>query len=147
MLGALLAEAGHVDQAIAAYRRAIELDERNFAARNNLALLLADQGDLDGALSVAQEAYALADTQPDVVDTLGWLYLKRGLVERSIALLEKAHVAAPELPAPQLHLALAYRADGRASQARRLLTDLLEGLEAGSPLGAEASAALRSLED
>jgi len=147
MLGVLLAEAGHVDQAIAAYRRAIELDERNFAARNNLALLLADQGDLDGALSVAQEAYALADTQPDVVDTLGWLYLERGLVERSIALLEKAHAAAPQLPAPQLHLALAYRADGRTGQARRLLTDLLEGLEADSPLGVEASAALRSLED
>jgi len=147
MLGALLAEAGHVDQAIAAYRRAIELDERNFAARNNLALLLADQGELDGALSVAQEAYALADSQPDVVDTLGWLYLERGLVERSIALLEKAHAAAPEFPATQLHLALAYRADGRESQARRLLTDLLEGLEAGSPLEAEVNAALRSLED
>ncbi len=144
--GAVLAELGRVDEAEAVYERAIELDERNFAARNNLALLRERRGDLTGALEAAQQAYALAESDPQVVDTLGWLYLQRGLTERSIALLERAHAANPDLASAQLHLALAYREAERDGDALRLLESLLERLPADAPEAREAHAALASLQ-
>jgi Flp pilus assembly protein TadD len=124
MLGVIQAKAGDVDQAIASYRRAAELDDAAFEPRNNLAELLSLRGDLHGALVAAQEAYAIAGNHPYVMDTLGWLYLRKGLVDRSISLLEDACAAAPDLPDAQLHLALAYREAGRTDSARRLLSDL-----------------------
>jgi tetratricopeptide (TPR) repeat protein len=135
---------GETDAAIAAYRRAAELDERAFAPRNNLAELLAAQGDLDGALVAAQEAYALAGDNPYVMDTLGVLYLKKGLVDRSVAILEAAHRAAPELAEAQLHLAWAYREAGRGDEARGLLIALRD--RGGRPdLDPEVEAGLGSL--
>jgi tetratricopeptide (TPR) repeat protein len=141
----ILAELGLSDAAIAAYRRAIVLDDRAFAARNNLALILAEQESLDAGLEVAQKAYALADTNPNVIDTLGWLYLKKGLTERSVALLEKACALDPQLPISQLHLALAYREAGRREDARRLLADLVRRDGVHAEIAGQASEALRSL--
>jgi len=124
LLGAALEGQERSDDAIAAYRRAAELDDRDFASRNNAALLLEGRGDLEDALELAQQAYGLAGSNPQVVDTLGWLYLRNGLGDRAVALLERAHGAAPHDATTQLHLALAYQEVGRSADADVLLEEL-----------------------
>jgi arylsulfatase A-like enzyme len=135
VVGAVHAAAGRTAEAIASYRRAAALDDRAFAARNNLAELLAAQGDLDGALAAAQEAYAIASDDPQVLDTLGSLYLRRGLVERAKSLLEEARRMSPGLGDIPLELALPDREEGRTPEARRppipaATSELAEGLAA-----------------
>jgi len=145
--GAVLSRLGRTEDAIAAYRRAIEVRPEGFAARNNLALLLEKTGRGDEALRVAQEAYALAESEPEVVDTLGWLYLQRGLAGRAVALLERARELAPDDPRAALHLGRAYAEQGDRERARTLLEDVVARATPGSPLHADADAALRTLAD
>jgi tetratricopeptide (TPR) repeat protein len=143
--GVALEQLGEPDAAIAAYRRAAALDERDARPHNNLAGLLAARGDLDGALAAAQEAYRLDEANPYIMDTLGALYLEKGLVDRAISVLEDACAGAPELADAQLHLGLAYRDAGRTQEARTLLA-AVGGNEAARPeLRANAKEALDSL--
>jgi tetratricopeptide (TPR) repeat protein len=143
--GVALQQLGETKAAIAAYRRAVALDERDARPHNNLAELLAAQGDLDGALAAAQEAYRLDETNLYVMDTLGALYLEKGLVDRAISVLEDAHEGAPDLPDAQLHLGLAYRDAGRMAEARTLLAAVGTNEDARPELRASAKEALDSL--
>jgi tetratricopeptide (TPR) repeat protein len=145
ILGVAHEQLGEDDQAVASYRRAAALDERDARPHNNLAGLLAARGDVDGALAAAQQAYRLDETNPYVMDTLGALYLKKGLVERAISVLEDAHEGAPELADAQLHLGLAYRDAGRTEEARTLLASVGASASAGPELRASAREALDSL--
>jgi tetratricopeptide (TPR) repeat protein len=145
LMGIALQSLGERRAASEAYRRAASLDERDARSRNNLAELLADAGDLEGALAAAQEAYRLDETNPYIMDTLGALYLKKGLAERAISLLQEARAAAPELDEVTLHLALAYRDTGRASEARALLVPLQQAETDDRELRAEIEEALHSL--
>jgi tetratricopeptide (TPR) repeat protein len=135
---------GETDGAIAAYRRVIELDARDFRPRNNLAELLTQQGDLEGALDEAQHAYRLAENNPYVLDTLGYLYLQKGLVERAASLLEASHAADPEITGHAFHLALAYQAAGRDDEARRLLEQLRKSSRQDPKLRVQVEEALHS---
>ena len=130
---------------MAAYRRAVALDERHVPARNNLAELLAGEGDVDGALALAQEAYRLDAANPYLLDTLGALYLRKGLPARAVPLLEQAHAGLPELPGVTLNLALAYRDAGRVEEAGVLLAELDRTVAPGDPLRPGVEAARRSL--
>ncbi len=143
--GVTLQQLGESQEAIAAYRRAALLDERDARPHNNLAELLAAAGDLDGALAAAQEAYRLDEKNPYVMDTLGALYLEKGLVKRAISVLEDAHQGAPELVDAQLHLGLAYREAGRTAEARALLAAVGASSAARPELRASAKEALDSL--
>jgi tetratricopeptide (TPR) repeat protein len=143
--GVALHQLGETQEAVAAYRRAAALDERDARPHNNLAGLLAEKGDLDGALAAAQEAYRLDETNPYVMDTLGALYLEKGLVDRAISVLEDAHQGAPELADAQLHLGLAYRDAGRTPEARTLLAAVGASQSARPELRASAKEALDSL--
>ena len=140
-----LQQLGETQQAIAAYRRAAALDERNARPYNNLAELLAAQGDLDGALAAAQQAYRLDESNPYIMDTLGALYLEKGLVDRAISVLEDAHQGAPDLADAQLHLGLAYRDAGRTDEARTLLAAVGSSESARPGMRASAKEALDAL--
>ena len=65
--------------AVAAYRRAAQLDERDPGFLEEPPKLLAADGDLDEASAAAQEAYRLDETNPYVAEqALGALYLRKG---------------------------------------------------------------------
>ncbi len=145
MLGVAHEKLGESEPAIAAHRRAAQLDERDMRPRNNLAELLAARGDVDGALAAAQEAYRLDEQNPYVKDTLGALYLRKGLPDRAVSLLEEAHAGLPELGAVTLHLAIAYRDAGRTTDARTLLVRLQESDAENAALQALVEEALDSL--
>ena len=119
--GVVLTGSGDSAGAIAALRRAAELDPKDFRPPNNLAELLAAEGDTASALEAAQRAYRLSDGHPAVADTVGTLYLRRGLVDRAISFLEEARAGAPGLPDAGLHLAEAYAAAGRKDEAEAVL--------------------------
>ena len=103
-------------------------------------------GETDRALEWAQQAFARADGNPYVADTLGWLYLENGLATRAVGLLEEARAGIPGHPVVELHLALAYRADGQPERARELLTDLEVRSRQTPALHAEVQEALHSIE-
>ncbi|MBW2244422.1 MAG: tetratricopeptide repeat protein [Deltaproteobacteria bacterium] len=143
--GLALDQLGEAEAAIAAYRRAAALDERDARPHNNLAGLLQARGDLDGALAAAQEAYRLDEANPYIMDTLGALYLEKGLADRAISVLEDAHKGAPDLADAQLHLGLAYLDAGRAADARTLLARVGASESARPELRARAQEALDAL--
>jgi tetratricopeptide (TPR) repeat protein len=144
-LGVALEGAGRDADAIDAYRRAIEIDERAVGPRNNLALVLARVGATREALEMAQSAYARAETDPVVMDTLASLYRASGLAGRAAALLEKARRSDSESAEIAYHLALAYRDAQRPDDARALLIDLGARLEPEHALRGAVDAALASL--
>jgi predicted Zn-dependent protease len=146
VLGAAEAATGNTSAAIAAYRRAAELDPGDFGSRNNLAELLAATGDLDAALAASQEAFRIAPHSGYVLDTLGSLYLRKGLNDRALSLLEDALEAEPGIPDIRLHLAKAYAAVGRATDARKLLDGFARDPKLSPAQRSEAESLLAGLE-
>lgn len=70
-------EIGDVKRAVDAYKAAIQLDEKNVAALNNLAWLLRDS-DLSQARKYADKAYELSPDNPVVSDTLSDIKKRQG---------------------------------------------------------------------
>ena len=66
--------------------------------------------------------------------------LFRGVMQR-----EKALRAAPENDESRYHLAIAYRESGRTGEARQLLEELNESLDAGHELHPRVAEAMASL--
>jgi cytochrome c-type biogenesis protein CcmH/NrfG len=66
-------------------------------------------------------------------------------VDRAVALLEKARSLAPEAAYTRYHLAIAYRESGRTGEARELLNELHDSLDAGHELRARVGEALAAL--
>lgn len=83
---------GKHDEAIAAYRRAIEADPNYTDALHGLARIYQDQNRLDEAIEVAQK---LAQLDPDDVlphTSLSILYQKKGMIPEAEAEANKARV-------------------------------------------------------
>ena len=145
VLGVVQAGSGDPGSAIASYRTALALRERDPRPRNNLAALLAARGELVEALQHAQEAFRLAPDDPDVVDTLASLYLERQLPQRARILLEEARADGRTSPWIEYRLAIVYRALDRESEARGILSEL-HGRELADPrLRVAVTEALRAI--
>jgi tetratricopeptide (TPR) repeat protein len=111
-----------VDEAKAAFERAIDLDATAAVAANNLAWIYAEHGgDLDRALTLAQTARAALPDHPTVADTLGWVLHKKGLSDQAIAPLEQAVAGEPRNASYHYHLGLAYARQGDSAKARAAL--------------------------
>lgn len=78
------------DQAIAAYRAALEQD-RNFAdAHNGLGVIYASQGRYDEAIREFQMAIAIASHLAHLHNNLGYAYLLQGSNEKAVKALQEA---------------------------------------------------------
>jgi arylsulfatase A-like enzyme/tetratricopeptide (TPR) repeat protein len=110
MRGAVAENEDRDADAVADYRKAIELDESAFEPYNNLAMLLVESGEIDEAVRMASRAYARAGNSAQVTGTLGWVYLHAGLATRAVKLLERAREMNPNSAETQRQLALAQRA-------------------------------------
>ena len=72
--------AGRIDEAVAGYRRALELDPKLAIAWNGLAMTLEKKGDLDGAIAAAQR---LLELEPDEAlghTSLSRFYQQKGMI-------------------------------------------------------------------
>jgi len=139
LLGNLEERAQNHAQAIAAYRRVLELDPRNAPALNNLAFLLSESaGGTDEALKYAEQAKELAPRDAAVDDTLGWTYFHKGIYATAVKHLESAN-ARESTARRQYHLAMAYWKTGDQKRSR----DSLKAALRMDPTLPESAAAVR----
>jgi len=111
---------GEPDSAQANYERLLELSPDNALVLNNLAWLYHQKGN-DKALDLAKRAYEISPQNAAIADTYGWILFKAGKHEESLPVLEKAHSLQPDSEEIGLHLAEAYRASGKNSEAQKIL--------------------------
>ncbi len=71
---------GNVEEAIAAYREAIALDESLAVAWNGLAMALARQGDLDAAIEASRRYVDLDPEEPLAYTSLSVLLQQKGMI-------------------------------------------------------------------
>lgn len=126
-LGSVERDLDHMDDAIAAYRKAIELDPGYNTARNNLGLALKQAGRLAEAEAVYREALTRDPAYAAAWLNLGGLLSGQARHDEAIACFGKALEARPGYPAARLDLGAAYRKAGRIADAvatyRALVTE------------------------
>jgi Flp pilus assembly protein TadD len=109
ILGTLQEAQGDRDQAIAAYKKAIQIQPDQPVASNNLSYLMIETGqNIDVALSLAQVARRGMPDSPSTADTLAWAYYHKGNYTSARDLLEDAVKASPNDAALHYHLGLTY---------------------------------------
>lgn len=75
--------AGRLDDAVAGYLRALELDPQLAIAWNGLAMVRERLGDLDGAISAAERLAALEPDDALAHTSLSRFYQRKGWIERA----------------------------------------------------------------
>jgi putative PEP-CTERM system TPR-repeat lipoprotein len=123
-LGQWYLDRGELEAARQHFERALESDQSQVLALNNLAWIYDETGD-DRALQTAEQAYRLQPDSAAIADTLGWIHLRSGNLESALELLRKAAEAVPENPEIQYHLAVAYVELGDLASAKEILANLV----------------------
>ena len=124
--GLMLSALERYDEAIAAQRRAQELDPLTAVHSSDIAstLLRADRYD-----EAMQEAKRLIEMQPDFPmghSTLGWAYVKKGMCDKGLAELQKAVSLNTDNTMLVAQLGQAYALVGKVYEAREVLQQLEE---------------------
>ncbi len=122
LLGEALELSGRYNDAVAAFRRALQASPNTAAIMNNLAwnLMLANTK-LDEALTLSQTTVKKEPDNPLFTDTLGMIYLKSGKADNALQLFRSLLRKYPKNPTFQLHAALTHKALGQPQEARALL--------------------------
>lgn len=121
------------DEAIELYQRLLELQPKNVAAWNNLALALSeDPQTVEQSLTAIDRALDLGGHRPTFLDTKATILLQQGEYQEAVSLLEQAVEGAKRnpdyqqtLPIHQLHLAVAYVRTDRHDEAQKIYQDSL----------------------
>jgi uncharacterized protein (TIGR03790 family) len=129
-LGIFYDEAKEHTKAVAAYRKAVAADPKDWVSLNNLAYLLAvRENKADEALGLAEKALQLSGGSAVVADTVGWIKHLLGDDAGAIKLLAAAAKALRANADVQLHAAVVYAAIGRLDDA----SAALKAAEAADP--------------
>ena len=123
MLGTILRQQGHTDQALAEFRKSIELQPESAEAYLSLGQLLQRRGDAAASSAALKEAERLNRVKADEQAAAfalnrGVEKLGRGDVAGAIVDLREAVRLGPRLPRAHYQLALALRRQGAHSEAR-----------------------------
>jgi tetratricopeptide (TPR) repeat protein len=94
---------GDLDQALADYDQAIQLDRGNVAAYRGRGLLWRQRGDADRALADLDHAIRLSFSDPDIYRERGLIWYERGRYDRAIADFNQAIKLAPDFANAYLH--------------------------------------------
>jgi tetratricopeptide (TPR) repeat protein len=117
-LGIALVRVGQAEDAVAAYRRAVELDPRNGAAHYNLADALYDLGRPEQAIAAYRRA--IETHPPSATDShngLGLALEARGQVKEAMAEYRRAIARDPRSPFPRQNLGRLLAAQGQVAAA------------------------------
>jgi Flp pilus assembly protein TadD len=118
------ASSGRYADAVAIFRRVLEIDPDNALTLNNLATILAEApASREEALELIQQAIEIAGRQSALLDTQGTIFLDAGNVEQAILCLEEATAGGAPDARFYLHLAAAYHRAQRDDDALRMLTE------------------------
>jgi Flp pilus assembly protein TadD len=109
ILGTLQETQGQRDQAMASYKKALQINPEQPISANNLSYLMIETGqNIDVALSLAQVARRAMPDSPSTADTLAWVYYHKGNYTSARDLLEDAVKSNPNDAALHYHLGLTY---------------------------------------
>ena len=124
--GRVLMERGRWDEAIAEWKRFIELDPKSALAHFHLGLALKAKGDLDGAERFYREAVRLdGEHHGAAIDALAELLLSRGNLKEAIATYQKIMSLDPKDASAHYHLAIALKAKGDLDEAIAAFEDVV----------------------
>jgi pentatricopeptide repeat protein len=91
---------------------------------NNLAWIYHQEGD-DRALGMATKAYAADKNSAQILDTLGWISLTSANPQDGLDYLRMAAAFAPRSTQIRYHLAVALAKNGRTTEAKSVLDEML----------------------
>ncbi|MEO7648485.1 MAG: tetratricopeptide repeat protein [Gemmatimonadaceae bacterium] len=118
-LGALRVQQGRTDEAVKLFRDAVNLDQRNVVALNNLATLLSERPDQrKEALKWIDQAIAISGTQPALFDTKATILIFEGRPKEAVNFLKAAVDSSDTDPRYRFHLSLAYKDLNNLAQAK-----------------------------
>ena len=117
---------GEIDNAIAEYRRALELVPDYAEAHNNLGNLLKDQKKFDEAILHFESSIKIFPDNPNTHNTLGTVYAMRGEVNKAAVYFAKAIRLQPSYIDARQNLGLAYIQQGRLDAAEREFSEALQ---------------------
>ena len=126
LYGLMLAAQERYDEAVAAQRRAQELDPLIPYHTSDLTATLLRAGRYDEALLEANRVLELEPHYPVGHATLGWAFFKKGRYDEGLAELEKAVSLSPEDTVLLGQLGQGYANAGRVEEARAILKQLEE---------------------
>jgi tetratricopeptide (TPR) repeat protein len=112
------------EQALKYYLMIADKDKDNALVLNNLAWVYSQLGD-SKAEEVAEKANKLMPKSGIIADTYGYILLANGKNKASLTLLKQAALLMPGLDEIQLHLAEAYLANDKKTQAIKILEQLM----------------------
>src|SRR6266403_6044836 len=120
-------------EAINAYRHAIELDRDNLDAIRGLAENLMNDGQTDAAL---EQYKVIADANPEDAQTyvrIAEIYRKQGKFDVALDNLKKAGSMVQDSIEVPYNIAAIYQAEGRFDEAAQVMKDLLKKAEKADP--------------
>jgi serine/threonine protein kinase/Tfp pilus assembly protein PilF len=129
-LGFLLSAQGRHDEAISAIRRAEELEPRSAVIATAVANVLLYARRYDEAIAQAERALERDPGSVSAHAVLRWNYEKKNMTDEALAIYEKERVFAGDTPTTRAKFAHVLAASGRADEARRVLSDLLNSSQA-----------------
>jgi protein O-GlcNAc transferase len=118
-LGNTLKNQRRLDDAVAAYRRALELAPHHYLIYANLGSVLQLQGKSDEAVACFQKALELNPADARTQYNLGDILKELGKLDEAIAAYRRALELAPQEPAIYTGLGIVYVLQGRLSEAVR----------------------------
>ena len=124
-LGLVRRRLGDIEGALAAYHQGLRIDLRQPTVLNNLAALYHSQGKEVEALAAVAAADPRGAT-PDLLIVRGNIELVEGKPKVALRHFKSAAKLTPDAPGPQVAIARAQLARGRAAPARRALLRALE---------------------
>jgi tetratricopeptide (TPR) repeat protein len=125
-LGIALRDQQKLDEAIAAYKKAIELNPKYATAYNNLGIALSDQQKLDEAIAAYKKAIELNPKDATAYNNLGIALSDQQKLDEAIAAHKKA-LTLPDTPGPPASdYTLAHNGLGLAFQQQNKLQKAIE---------------------
>jgi hypothetical protein len=116
-LGVVFKDQGKVDEAIACYRRALQLKPDYAEAHTNLGTALCDQGRLDESIACHRRALHLKPDSGATYNNLGGALRKQGKFDEATAAFQSAVELAPDCPESHDNLAIALQEAGKFDEA------------------------------
>ena len=114
-LGNALSDSGQVDEAIAHYRQALEIESGYAAAHHNLGRALAGRGEMNEAITHYQQALLIKPDYAEAHNNLGYVLASRGEVDEAIVHYRRALAINPDVA--EAHNNLGTALAGRHPQA------------------------------
>ena len=125
-LGVALEQEGHKPEALADYRKAIEIEPNRFQARNNVANLLASMGMRDEAYREYQEALRLNPGAAVTHINLATLLAEMGRFDDALSEYKTAMQLEPGDPRPHYLMGKACLKHGQSAEAMKHFRDALQ---------------------